>query len=94
MTDIGFSGVGSKATAKETGTLRMKVGEEWVDLGKHFVETISKGLDVIVGLDNQLKGLDLERGEGKLGKHYFSFHMQEYKKEEDEIAKAVGGDMD
>jgi hypothetical protein len=28
MTDVGFSGVGSKGTATETGTLRMKVGEE------------------------------------------------------------------
>jgi len=72
----------------------MKVGKEWVDLGVHFVETIPKGLDVIVGLDNQLNCVDLERGEGKLGRHYFSFHMQEDKKEEDEIAKAAGGDKD
>ena len=27
----------------------MKVGEEWVDLGVHFVETIPEGLDMIVG---------------------------------------------
>jgi hypothetical protein len=54
MTDFGFSGVVSKGTAKETGTLRMKLGEEWVDLGVHFVETIPKGLDLIVGLENQL----------------------------------------
>jgi len=94
MTDVGFSGVGTKGTAKEAGTLRMKVGEEWLDLGVHFVETIPKGLDVIVGLDNQLNCVDLERGEGKLGRHYFSFHMQEDKKEEDEIAKAAGGDKD
>jgi hypothetical protein len=63
MTDVGFSGVGLKGTAKETGTLRMKVGEEW--------------------LDNQLNCVNLERGEGKFGRHYFSFHMQEDKKEED-----------
>ena len=49
---------------------------------------------MIVGLDNQLNCMDLERGEGKLGRHYFSFHMQEDKKEEDEIAKAAGGDKD
>jgi hypothetical protein len=89
-----FSGVGSKGTAKETGTLRMKVGKEWVDLGVHFVETIPKGLDVIAGLDNQLNSMDLERGEGKLGRHYLSFHMQEDKKEENEIVKVAGGDKD
>ena len=83
MTDFGFSGVVSKGTAKETGTIRMKVAEDWVDLWVHFVETTPKGLDVIVGLDNQLNCVDLERGEGKLGRHYFS---------EDEIAKAAGGD--
>ena len=76
MTDVGFSGMGSKGNAKETGTFRMKVGKEWHDLGVHFVETIHKGLDVIVGLDNQLNCVDLEKGEGKLGRHYFSFHMQ------------------
>jgi len=38
--------------------------------------------------------VDLERGEGKLGRHYFSFHLQEDKKEEDKIAKATGGDKD
>jgi hypothetical protein len=83
MTDVGLSGVGSKGTAKETGTLRMKLGEEWVELGVHFVKTIPKGLGVIVGLDNQLNCVDLERGEGKLGRHYFSFHMQEDKKEDE-----------
>jgi hypothetical protein len=70
----------------------MEVGEEWVDLGVHFVETIHQGLDVIVGLDNQLNCVDLERRERKLGRHYFSFHMQEDKKEEGKIANAAGGD--
>jgi hypothetical protein len=50
------------------------------------------GLEVIVGLDNQINCVDLEWGEGTLGRHYDSFHMQEDKKEEDEIAKAAGAD--
>jgi len=45
-----------------------------------------------VGLDNQINCVDLEWGEGTLGRHYDSFHMQEDKKEEDEIAKAAGAD--
>jgi hypothetical protein len=53
----------------------MKVGEEWVDLGVHFVDTIPKGLDVIVGLDNHLNCVDLERGEGKLGRHILSLFI-------------------
>ena len=94
MTDLGFSRVGSKGTGKETGMLRAKVGEECVFLEVHFLETILKGLLVIVGLGNELNCVDLERGEGKLGRHYFSCHMQEDKKEEDEIAKAAGVDKD
>jgi len=73
MTDVGFSGVGSKGTAQETGMLRMKVGEEWVDLGVHFVERIAKALDVIVGLDNQINCVDLEKGRRKAWKALFLF---------------------
>jgi hypothetical protein len=47
-----------------------------------------------MGLDNQTNCVDLEWEEGKLGRHYDSFHMQEDKKEEDEIAKAAGADKD
>ena len=62
MSDVGFSGVGSSGSAKETETLRMKVGEDWVDVGVHFMEPISKGLEAIVGLDNKPHSVDLKEG--------------------------------
>jgi hypothetical protein len=43
VTDVGFSGVGSKGTAKETGTIRMKVGEKWVDIWGAFCGNDSQG---------------------------------------------------
>jgi len=59
----------------------MKVGEEWVDLGVIFCGNDSQGSrrDRGAGQSTQLRGLGKGRGT---------------KKEEDEIAKAVGGDMD
>ena len=63
-----------------------------MDIGVHFVEIIPKGLDVIVGLDNQLQVVDVKKKEARLGKrHRFAFQIQEEKPASAEDQAAVGG---
>ena len=73
MPDVGITGVGSSGLSKDTGTLILQIGESWVDIGVHFVETIPKGLDLIMGLDNQLQLVDVKNNKARPGRYRPAF---------------------
>lgn len=77
-TELAFPGVRCGGDSKETrGVLKLKFGDDWEDLGVHFVDSIPIGWNMIIGLDNQLSRVGIKLMEAQLGTHEFVFHAHE-----------------
>ena len=90
LDEVGFSGVGSSDASKERETLKVKWGTTWMGIETHFVSSIPKGMDMILGLDNNLSSVDLTKGEASIGRHSFVFQIHEDTKTPEE--RAARGD--
>jgi hypothetical protein len=84
--------VGSAGASKEKGTLWIRWGTAWIDMEAHFVSSIPKGMDMIIGLDNNLTAVNLNARGATIGRHSFVFQVHEEVKTPEE--KAAGGDKE
>ena len=59
MQEVGFSGVRSGVASEEKTTLRIMWETAWIDVEAHLITSIPKGIDIILGLDNNLSSVGL-----------------------------------
>ena len=85
---LAFSGAGSKGDSVFAGDEIVEFGREKIYLSMQFVETLPKGIGMIIGLDNDLTMVDLEDSLAKIRKQRFNLNVLQKEKKPKEPKKS------